>query len=232
MGGNRLLAALTPEDAERLRPHLEDVPLQQHQVLFEQDKPIRRAFFPHSGFISLLSVFEDGPSIDSATVGSEGVIGIPLFVNDEPSPSRAVVQMPGRASMIAAEPLRKAMAESPQLRALFDCYTHAFLAQVLQTVACNAIHSTEERMAKWLLMSADRTNGESIPLTHEFLAEMLGVGRPTVSLIARTLQIAGLIKYRRGLIDIVDRAGLEDVTCPCYRAIRGAYERLLPLTYK
>jgi CRP-like cAMP-binding protein len=229
--GNRLLAALAPADAERLRPNLEEVSLQQYQVLLEPEQRITRAYFPHDGFVSLLTVFEDGSSVETATIGPEGVIGVPLFVSREYSPSKAVVQISGRAATIAAGPLQQAMMESNGLRQVFDCYTHAFLAQVLQTVACNTIHSTEERLAKWLLMSADRMNGDGIPFTHEFLAEMLGVGRPTVSLIARTLQTAGLIQYRRARIAIVDRPGLEEASCSCYHAIRRAYERLLPLTY-
>lgn len=230
-GGNRLLVAMSNDDFARLAPHLEQVSLMQHQVLQEPGEAVRRAYFMHEGFASLLTVFDDGLSVETATVGPEGVVGLPLLVHPKAAPSRVIVQAPGRAATIAMEPLRHAIGDSATLRRLFECYVHSFLVQLLQTVACNAVHSTEERMAKWLLMSSERTNGDAIPLTHEFLAEMLGVGRPTVSLVARTLQNAGLIDYRRGLITIVDRAGLEEVSCSCYGTIRRAYEELLPMTY-
>jgi CRP-like cAMP-binding protein len=229
--GNRLLAALTKTDLARLEPHLEDVSLIQHQVLFDEGRPITRAYFPHDGLVSLVSVFEDGPIIETATIGREGVLGCPPFAESKNAPVRAVVQIAGSAATMPIRPFMRAMAESASLRSLMLHYMHAFLSQALQTVACNAIHSAEERMAKWLLMSADRTNGESVPLTHEFLAEMLGVGRPTVSLIARALQKAGMIAYRRGKLSITDRLRLEDVACPCYGIIRRGYQSVLPLTY-
>jgi CRP-like cAMP-binding protein len=230
-GGNRLLAAMGDDDFARLEPHLEQVSLMQHQVLQEPGQPVRRAYFPHEGFASLLTVFEDGLSVETATVGPEGAVDLPLLVHIGAAPSRVVIQAPGRAAMIAMEPLQRAINDSPALLQLLQSYVHGFLAQILQTVACNAVHTAEERLAKWLLMSADRTNADNIPLTHEFLAEMLGVGRPTVSLVAHTLQTAGLIDHRRGLITIVDRAGLEEVSCSCYRTIHRAYEELLPMTY-
>lgn len=229
--GNRLLAAMSKTDFSRIEPHLEEVALQQHHVLFEQGRPITRAYFPHGGMISLVSVFEDGPIIETATIGREGMLGLPLFVENKSAPIRAVVQISGSAATMPVRPLQRAIADSPALRALMNQYVHAFLTQTLQTVACNALHSAEERMAKWLLMSSDRTNGERVPLTHEFLAEMLGVGRPTVSLIARTLQKAGLIDYRRGKLAITDRVRLEGVSCPCYEIIRRGYQHVLPLTY-
>jgi len=229
--GNRLLAALTKTDLSRIEPHLEEVTLNQHQVLFEEGRPIKRTYFPHDGLISLVSVFEDGPIIETATVGREGLLGFPLFVENKSAPIRTVVQIAGSAATMPVRPLQRAIAESPSLRALMSQYVHAFLTQTLQTVACNALHPAKERMAKWLLMSADRTNGERVPLTHEFLAEMLGVGRPTVSLIARALQDAGLIDYRRGKLAITDRARLEEVSCPCYGIIRRGYQHVLPLTY-
>jgi CRP-like cAMP-binding protein len=134
--------------------------------------------------------------------------------------------------VIPADRLNKAMQESATLRTLLGRFVHAFLAQVLQSVSCNAMHSTEKRLAKWLLLSADRIDGTEVPLTHELVAEMLGVGRPTITLVARDLQTAGLIRYRRGLIAIVDRPGLHEVSCECYGVIRRAYERMLPLTYQ
>lgn len=232
IGGNCLLAALEPQDLDLIAPHLEEVPLQPRQVVMEAGRPVRRAYFPIDCFVSLVITFENGSSVETATVGPEGVVGLPLFVNHEYAPTRAIVQSAGRALTIAGSPLRQAMEESATFRTLFSCYTHAFLTQVLQTVACNAMHSAEQRTAKWLLMSDDRVSGNALALTHEQLAEMLGVGRPTVSLAARSLQLAGLINYQRGSISVVDRPGLTRVSCPCYGMIREAYERLLPLTYK
>jgi CRP-like cAMP-binding protein len=230
--GNRLLAALTKSDVARLEPHFEETMLLQHQVLFEQGRPIHRAYFPHDGFISLVSVFEDGPIIETATVGREGMAGSPLFVENKASPSRAVVQVPGRCTIVSARVLQRAMAESPSLRAVINNYIHAFLAQTMQTVACNATHSCEERLAKWLLMSADRVTAERVPLTQEFLAQMLGCGRQTISTVAGKLQSLGVIEYRRGKLAIINRRALERVACDCYAVIRDAYESVLPLTYR
>lgn len=230
-GANRLLAALPAADAERLRPHLEDVPLERHQVLYEPNSAITRAYFPQVGVISLLTVLSNGPSVETAVIGREGVVGIPLLANHGVSPSRAVVQVSGRAAAIASERLEEALRQSLSLRELFGRYIHAFMAQVFQSVACNAVHSAEERFARWLLAAADRNASHSIALTHEFMAEMLGLGRPTVTLVARALQTARLIDYRRGQITITDRTGLEEVACECYWTVRRAYQQLLPLTY-
>jgi CRP-like cAMP-binding protein len=232
VSGNRLLAALNKVDLTRLEPHLEEVTLLQHQVLFEQGRPIHRAYFPHDGFISLVTVFEDGPIIETATVGREGMVGNPLFVENKAAPCRGVVQVPGGCTIVSARALQRAMAESPSLRAVINNYIHAFLAQTMQTVACNATHSCEERLAKWLLMSADRVSTERVPLTQEFLAQMLGVGRQTVSTVAGKLQSLGVIEYRRGKLAITNRRALEHVSCDCYGVIRDAYESVLPLTYR
>lgn len=231
-GGNRILAALSREDAERLKPHLQETTVEPRQVLFEHGRATTRAYFLHDAFVSILTAFEDGPTVETATIGPEGIVGLSLLSNTNVSPGRAVVQGSGHASMISTDRLQRVMNESASLRALLGKYVHAFMTQALQTVACNAVHSTAERMARRLLMSADRTDGGGFSLTHECLADMLGVGRPTVSLTARTLQTAGLIQYRRGVMQIVDRRALEAASCPCYSVIRRAYEQLLPLTFK
>jgi CRP-like cAMP-binding protein len=229
---NRLLAALSAADAERLRPHVTEVHLDRHQVLYEANSEITRAYFPLSGMISLLTVLSSGPSVETASIGREGFVGMPLLASHTHSTGRAVVQVAGRAAMITSNRLQHALRESTSLRDLFGRYSHAFLVQVFQSVACNAVHSAEERLARWLLSAADRLGGGSIALTHEFVAELLGVGRPTVTLVAGALQAARLINYRRGLITIVDRPGLEKVPCECYWIVRRAYEQSLPLTYK
>jgi CRP-like cAMP-binding protein len=230
--GNRLLAALTPDDAERLRPHLEEVALARHQVLYEPNGVIARAYFPHDAVVSLLTTLSHGPSVESAMIGCEGMVGVPLAANHNQSPSRAVVQVPGRAAAIPAERLQRPLQESHSLRTLLGRYTYAFMAQVAQSVACNAVHAAEQRLARWLLGATDRRRDTPIPVTHEFLAEMLGVGRPTVTLVARQLQGAGLIDYRRGSITVTNREGLEGAACECHRTVSRVYEDLLPRTFE
>jgi len=230
--GNRILSAMTQPDVARLRPHLDEVWLERDQVLYRSDSPVTRVYFPHDGLVSLMTVLRDGPRVQAAIIGRDGVVGLPMIANHQISPSQTLVQAPCEAAVISADQLNKAMQESATLRSLLGRFVHAFLAQVLQSVPCNAMHSTEKRLAKWLLLSADRIDGTEVPLTHELVAEMLGVGRPTITLVARELQTAGLIRYRRGLIAIVDRPGLHEVSCECYGVIRRAYERMLPLTYE
>lgn len=232
LGGNRLLAALDTADMDRLRPHLEEVSLNRHQVLSEPNGKISRAYFPHDGLVSLQTVLSSGPCVESAMVGREGMVGAPLIAYHNVSPSRAVVQVPGRAAAIAGDRLQRALHESAPLRDLLGRYVHAFLAQITQSVACNAVHAAERRLARWLLAATERNGNRPLPLTHEFLAEMLGVGRPTVTLVARALQAAGLIDYRRGSISVTDRRGLESAACECHRAVRRVYEDLLPLTFE
>ena len=230
--GNRLLAAVNRADYARLRPHFKTVLLTPRQVLIKPGHRSARVYFPDEGFGSVLTVIKNEAAVETTPVGTEGVIGLPLLFHSQIGSMQVVVHMPGRATAVDAAALRRAIEESATLRKLFGAYVRVFVIQVMQTVACNALHSTEQRMAKWLLMSADRTNGAGIPLTHEVFAAMLGVGRPTVSLIAGKLQTAGVISYARGRIAIEDRRKLERLACPCYRVIRRAYERLLPLTYK
>jgi CRP-like cAMP-binding protein len=225
-GGNRLLAALQAADSSRLRPHLEEVEFERHHVLYEPGSEIVRAYFPQTAMVSLLTVLSHGAAVETAVVGREGIVGLPLVTGHAVSHSRAVVQLPGRAAVIAVERLQQALRDSASLRDMFGRYVHAFLAQVFQSVACNALHSAEERFARWLLAAADRNGGGSMALTHEFMAEMLGVGRPTLTLVARSLQTARLIDYRRGMISVVDRPGLEEVACECYWTVRQVYERL------
>ena len=165
-----------------------------------------------------------------ATVGNEGAVGAGALLDDNTATGRYLVQLPGSALAIEPAKLRIALEESPSLRALLAAYARAFVGQVMQSVACNAVHSAEERCARWLLMTHDRSGGDTFALTQEFLAQMLGVHRPTVTIVARTLQRAGLIRYSRGSITVLDRAGLEEAACECYHLIRRRYERLLPQT--
>ena len=225
--GNRLLAALDPGDRAGLEPHLAEVRLEHHQCLYEPGAPPARLYFPQEGLVSLQIGMAGNGGIEAAMVGREGMIGLAPAVGGQP-PGRAVVQAPGRALAISAAALDGALGDRPGLQALLARHFEALLAQLFQTAACNAAHSAEQRLARWLLAAADRTCGRPVPLTHETLADTLGVGRPTVSIIAANLQASGLVAYRRGLIEVANRAGLEKVACPCYAAVRHAYQRLLP----
>lgn len=225
---NHLLAVLPPEDAARLRPHLERVALPQGRVLFDAGEPYTRVYFPEEGVVSIVCLFEDGATAEMATVGKEGVVGAGVLLGGDIAISRHMVQVPGSALAIDGAVFRDGLQESRTLRSLAGAYTQAFIAQVLQSVACNGVHAVDERCARWLLMTHDRSEGDTFALTQEYLAQMLGVHRPTVSIAARALQRAGLIRYSRGAITVLDRPGLEEASCECYRIIRRHYERLLP----
>jgi CRP-like cAMP-binding protein len=228
---NRLLAALEPEDFAYLEPHLEIVDLHRRQVLYEAGEAIRYTYFPHDAVVSLVNVLEDGGSVEVAVFGREGVFGLISALFNRESFGRYIVQIPGTASQVEIEWLREAVTACPRMRLLLYRFTEALLAQTFQIVTCNAVHSVEARCCRWLLSTHDRVEQDTLPLTHEVLAEMLGTQRPSVSIVLRTLQTAGLIHQRRGRIVIMDRAGLEEAACECYGKIRRSYERLLPRTY-
>jgi CRP-like cAMP-binding protein len=228
---NRLLAALEPEDFALLEPHLESATLALGQVLYEPGDVIRHAYFPHDAVISLVNIMEDGGSVEVGVFGREGVMGLLSALATREAFGRYVVQMPGTASRVAYERLNEVRNTRPKLRQLIAFYGEALLAQTFQTVSCNAVHVVEARCCRWILSMHDRTDQDTLPLTHEFLAQMLGVQRSTVSVVTRTLQTAGLIRQSRGGITVTDRAGLENVACECYGKIRRHYQRLLPGTY-
>jgi CRP-like cAMP-binding protein len=224
---NRLLATLSPQDARLLMPHVELVDCEHRTILMDAGERIARVYFPHSAVICLVAVMRESGIAETATIGPEGLVGLEVLLGGERATSRTLVQVPGVASVIPARMLRKAMEESPSLRALLLRYVGAFLVQVSQSVACNSLHKVEERCCRWLLMAHDRVGRDSFPLTQEFMADLLGVHRPTVTIVARTLQAAGLIRYSRGVITIVDRRGLEQSACECYGIVRQAFEEIL-----
>ena len=228
---NRLLAALEPEDLAAFRQHLEVVNLTRGQVLYDVGDPLRFSYFPHDAVISLVNLMEDGGSVEVAVFGREGVCGLLAELATREAFGRYVVQVSGRASRIAFEQLNEVRNAHPNLRRLIMNYSQAMLMHTFQSVSCNAVHPVEARCCRWILAMHDRVERDSLPLTHEFLAEMLGVQRSSVSVVTRTLQMAGLIQQGRGSITVTDRAGLEETTCECYGKIRQLYERLLPGTY-
>jgi CRP-like cAMP-binding protein len=227
---NRILAALQSEGVARLRPHLESVQLEAGAVLYEPGSRVGYAYFPDSCVISVLVVMEDGNSAEVALFGCEGVLGYSTSMGSCESFGRCVVQLSGSASRVSVDILRTEADANPILRALLARYAEALLIQTFQYVACNALHSVDARCCRWILSMQDRVNGATLPITHEFLAEMLGVQRSTVSVITRTLQSRGLIKQHRGGISICDRKALESRCCECYSAVRRTFERLLPNT--
>jgi CRP-like cAMP-binding protein len=225
---NRLLAALSPEDYGLVAPHLAQVDLERGRLLYDPGDPIETVYFPQDGVISLMTLMENGAAIESATIGREGALGLMAAVAPRQSLSRAIVQTPVRSARISAAALHEAWGKSPAIRMLVDRHTEALFGHAIQSVACNALHSVEARFCRWLLTCHDRISTDTVALTQEFLADMLGVQRTTVTAVARTLQEKGVIRYRRGVVDIMDRAGLEALACECYGVIHRTYERLLP----
>lgn len=224
---NSLLEALPAADHARIAPHLTQVDLERGRLIYEPGDPVDHVYFPHDGVISLMTLMENGAAIESTTIGPEGALGLMAAAAPRQSLSRAIVQTPLRAARISAERLHEAWEHSPALRHLADRHTEALFGHAIQSVACNALHSVEARFCRWLLTCHDRISTDTVALTQEFLADMLGVQRTTVTAVARSLQQKGAIRYRRGVVDIVDRAGLQALTCECYGVIRDTYLRLL-----
>jgi CRP-like cAMP-binding protein len=229
---NRILASLSRADFSRISPLLKGVSHEQGLVLQEPGDEVEQIYFPHSGMISLLAVLKDGQAIETATVGREGVVGAMAGLGLHTALARAVVQVPLVGSQITAAPFRKAVQQSVELRDLIVKYNEVLLAQVQTTAACNALHHVEARLSRWILQTRDRTDTDRVPLTQEFLSEMLGVRRTSVSEVANKLQAAGLIRYSRGMIEIVNRAALEQKACECYATILEKSAQILPQLHK
>jgi len=224
---NRLLAALPADERNRLAPHLEPFPLHLKNTLHEVDEPIDYVYFPNTGVISLVSVMADGAIVEVATIGNEGMAGLPVFLGSASMSARAFPQIEGHAMRMRAEVFRECVDASSPLTGLLHRYTQALFNQIAQGAACNRAHPLEERCARWMLMTHDRVDGDEFLLTHEFLSQMLGTRRPSVTLAAGLLQKAGYIQYSRARVRILDREGLEAAACECYRVIRRGYD-LLP----
>jgi len=229
---NRLLIAASPQDRAKLKPHLEPVTMMPGDILFDAGAPVDYIFFPQSGVVSLLTPMRDGKFVECGTIGREGAAGLLTAFGAGRALNRAIVQIAGRALRIKTRHFKEVLDKSESLQQIRNRYHEALLSQVLQTVACNTLHSVEQRFCRWLLICRDRKGSDLVPLTQEALAEMLGVQRTTVTAAARSLQGRGLIRYRRGVIECVDIDGLHDTSCECYEVMRGVFERLLPYTYK
>jgi CRP-like cAMP-binding protein len=223
---NRLLAALTNGDFNLLKPHLTVVDLVQNDLVFEGGRPAEYVWFPHEGVISIVATDAEGGAVEVATVGREGMTGIALALGSDTMSSDAMVQVAGRGSRMDTSPFREAIEASPTLHQQMLRYVLAVLTQVSQNAACNQLHAINTRCARWLLTTHDRVAGDTYALTQEYLAMMLGVTRPSVSAAAAALQKAGLIRYSRGVITILDRAGLETASCECYNIIEDEFSRL------
>jgi len=225
---NLLLAALPPREYARLLPCLEVVPLPFKAVLYEPGRVVSDIHFPLRGAVSVLSPAEGRPEgIEVGVVGREGAVGLPVFLGVESAFFRYLVQVPGEALRMRAAELRRRVGRDSALHELLLRFTHTFVIQLSQTVACNSLHPIEKRLCRWLLSVHDRADDDHFPLTHEFLAAMLGVRRATVTEAARKLRDAGLIRYGAGRLTVLDRGGLESASCECYRTVQDEMDRAL-----
>lgn len=229
VSGSRLLSALPERDRDILRPYLVLRQLRRGQILFEPGEEVEITYFPCRGTLtSLLVISSDGREVEAGTIGHEGAIGGIVSAGHKPAYTRAMVQIGGPAYAIDTARLEEAKAQSAALRDLLSRYADALLAQMMQSIACNALHSAEARCSRWLLATQDRVERSPIPLTQESLAEMLGVQRTTVTAVVKELQTRGLIHYTRGRVEIVDRDALERSACECYASVENHFIRLMP----
>jgi CRP-like cAMP-binding protein len=224
---NRLLAALPKREYQHLLPELKEVTLTFGKILFEPGERIRHVYFPNNSIISLLSAVEDREHLEVGIVGNDGMAGLPVFMDVKKSRNRGLVQGAGSAMRMKAAALRQVLGNGSSLNKLLHRYTHALLTQISQSAACNRFHLVNARLARWLLMTHDRIEGDEFRLTQEFLSYMLGVRREIVTLAAGVLQKQKLISYSRGQIRILDRVGLEAVSCQCYRVVKDEYDNFL-----
>src|SRR5471032_2343692 len=225
--GNRLLGAMEASGLARIAPHLEPVVLKLGDVVCEAGGVLKHAYFPQGAVLSLLTVLENGSAIETANIGREGAFGLFAAMYSRASFNRCLVQLEGSMARCPIELLQAEFKTREHVRNLFVSYSETLLSQVQQTVACNAMHTTEERMCRWLLMMHDRAEGELLTYTHEFLAHILGANRKSVTLAAQSMQNAGLISYLRGTIQVLNRPGLEQASCECYATVRERFDAFL-----
>ncbi|MCW2239132.1 Crp/Fnr family transcriptional regulator [Azospirillum canadense] len=225
---NFILSSLSSAEEALIRPHLEPASLPHKMTFYRADEPITMVWFIERGCASVINVLPDGDAVEVGTIGNEGLVGTPVLLEADRIPCQCDMQIPGDGWRMSAQALRTALRRSDTLRTKLLRFAQAHFNQVAQTAACNSLHSIEERCARWLSMSRDRA-GDDFPLTHEYLAIMLGVRRSGVTVTANLLQNAGLIRHTRGHITITDPVGLEEAACDCYRIVRDEFRRLLPL---
>jgi CRP-like cAMP-binding protein len=206
---------------------MEKASIAAHQVLYEVDTPITHVWFPISGVLSLTVTMKNEATVEVATIGNEGLVGLPLILGVDRSLSKAVGQVPGQALKMRADLFKRALQEHSDLQDILKRYTQAIFDQITQSAACAHLHSVEQRMCRWLLMTHDRVGGDELRLTQDLLAQMLAVRRPSVTVAAGRLQRDGLIKYQRGRIRVLDRAGLENSSCECYETVRHEFDKLI-----
>jgi CRP-like cAMP-binding protein len=224
---NRILASLPAGDFALLAPHLTQLDMEKGRLLFDPGDQITTVYFPLDCVISVMTLMESGEAIESVTIGREGAYGLGSAISPREALSRAIVQVPGRTARIGASAFHQVWKRSPALQLLVANHGDALFAHAAQSVACNALHSVEQRFCRWLLACHDRIDLDTVSLTQEFLADMLGVQRTTVTAVARSLQAKGMIRYRRGIVDVLDRPGLEAIACECYGAVQRIYDRLI-----
>ncbi|HEX8337331.1 MAG TPA: Crp/Fnr family transcriptional regulator [Pyrinomonadaceae bacterium] len=224
---NHILRALTSSEFESISSHLDTVTLSLGEILCRPDQPVTHVYFPNRGTVSLVSSFEDGSSVEVGMVGNEGMFGVCVFLGSISTPLLAQVQLPGDAMRMRADVLKSEFKKCGGLQDMLLRYTQAFITQIAQTAGCNRAHQVEGRLAKWLLMCEDRAHSPELRLTHEFMATMLGMRRAGVTEAACKLREAGLIEYTRGKVTVIDRGGLEALSCECYPLMKKEFERLV-----
>jgi CRP-like cAMP-binding protein len=224
---NLLLASLARSDFKLLEPHLKPVDLKQHDILFNPGDTVSTVYFPYDAIVSLVVPLSTGESVEAAMVGRDGVVGASAALDGKISVCRAIVQITGHGVSCNVDALKRAALESPKLLSLIIRHEQVVYAQAQQTAACNVMHTIEERLARWLLRARDLSQSDTLPFTQDFLAEMLGVRRTSVTMIARSFQQAGILKYARGRIQIIDPEGLLESACECYATVSKHYDVLL-----
>lgn len=224
---NRLLARLPQKEYERLLPMFRSIPMIFKDVLSEARAAIEHVYFPSSGVVSAITGMQGGASIEVATIGKEGMVGVMAFVGAEESPHRQIIQVPGEALRMDVKTFRAETAKDGPFRQVMTLYATAFHYQISQAIACNGLHTIQRRCCRWILMTHDRAGSDEFPLTHEFLSHMLGVRRVSVTDVLKPLQEAGWIRTRRGKVTVLDRKGLQKAACECYQIVNDEFERLL-----
>jgi CRP-like cAMP-binding protein len=224
---NLLLQQLSSRDIDRLQPHFRQQSLEFKQTMVEQGKRVSRVYFIEKGVASVITALADGEAIETGTIGNEGLVGLPVVLGASHSPSRVICQIPGRALVVPSAVIATERGRGGPWFDVLLRFVNFVTAMTAQTAACNRLHAVDARMSRWLLMTHDRVDADDFPLTQEFMAQMLGVSRPTVNIAGATLQKAGFIRYTRGRITILDRAGLESATCECYGRIRHELELMV-----